>query len=213
MLRTGFNVIDVHSAGPLYRRLNLLLADTTFSKTYFLAKVVGTMLEEGWLIQYLDLDTFFTVYRRVNLFKIPSSKNLCVYNPDVDTLDQHISSVCSTISNKPQLIILDSIPALYHILASRSKPSEVNWRVGLYMAVLLQHVKADGGAVLMSTLLRSKKVKEDLWVPSYPGGAITKIKSSAIYELRSFGERIEVKIVKHERKDVEGRRWSLPITL
>ncbi len=212
VLKTGFSVLDIHSAGPVYERLNLLLADGAFSKTYFISKVVRAMLESGWLIQYIDLDTFFTVYTRINLFNLPSSENLCVFNPDAETLDQDISLVCSTSSKEPQLIVLDSIPAFYHILAGRSKPSEVNWRVGLYIAILLQHVRANRGAVLAASLLRAKRSGGDVWVPSYPGGALTKTRSSVIYELRSVGEQIEVKVVKHERRGVEGRKWSLPIT-
>ncbi|MEM2883077.1 MAG: hypothetical protein QXJ86_02530 [Nitrososphaerales archaeon] len=211
MLRTGFNILDVHSAGPLYGRLNLLLADTPFNKTYFIANVVKVMLGSGWLIQYLDLDTFFTAYTRVNLLSLPCSENLRVYNPDFDTLDQHISLVCSTFSKESQLIVLDSISTVYHIFAGRSKPSEVNWRVGLYVAVLLQHIRENGGAILASSLLRSKKIREGMWVSSYPGGMLMNLRSATIYELKNVGEKIEVKVVKHERKSVEGRAWSLPI--
>lgn len=212
MLRTGFDLLDIRSAGLLEGRLNLLLADKPFGKTYFIVKVVEVALEGGWLVHYFDLDTFFTAYLRINLFNLPPSENLRVYNPDVDTLDRYMSLVCSTISERPQLVVLDSIPAFYHMLAGRSKPSDVNWRVGLYIAILMQHIRAGRGAILAASLLRSKKIKEELWVPSYPGGALVKLKSSLIYELKDKGEVMELRIIKHERKDVEGLKCSLPIT-
>jgi len=213
VLRTGFDPVDVSSAGPLEGRVNLLLSERPFTKTYFIARMVKAMLESDWIVHYFDLDTFFTVYRNLKLLNIPYSENLHIYNPEIDTLDQHISNVCSTLSKKPQLIILDSIPAFYHIFATRSKPSEVNWRIGLYIALLSHHIRANKGAILAASLLRSKKIGEDMWIPSYPGGMLTKIRSSTIYELREKDDyTMELRVIKHEKKSVEGRSWSLPIT-
>jgi len=213
VLRTGFDSLDVSSAGPLEGGLNLLLSDKPFAKTYFIARLVKAMLESDWVIHYFDLDTFFTVYRNLSLLSIPNSENLRVYNPESHTLDQYISIICSTLTKKPQLIILDSIPAFYHILATRSIPSEVNWRIGLYLALLSQHIRANRGAILATSLLRLKKVREDMWIPSYPGGMLTKIRSSTIYELRGKDDyTMELKVIKHEKKGLEGRSWSLPLT-
>jgi len=214
VLRTGFGLIDTSPARPLEGKLNLLLADNPFIKTYFIARTVKTILEDNWIVHYFDLDTFFTVYRNLNLFNIPNSKNLYIYNPEKDTLNQLISTICSTLTKKPQLIILDSIPSFYHILVTRSRPSEVNWRIGLYVALLLHHIGTKNGAILAASLVRSKKIEEDVWIPSYPGGMLIKIRSSTIYELRGKDEHmIELKVIKHEKKDVEGRSWSLPLTL
>ena len=211
MLRTGFDSLDISSAGPLEGGLNLLLSDNLFIKTYFIARLVKAMLESGWIVHYIDLDTFFTIYRKLNLINIPISENLYVYNPERDALNRLISTICSTLTRK-QLIILDSIPAFYHILITRSKPSEVNWRIGLYLALLTQHIRTTGGAVLASSLLRSKKMREG-WIPSYPGGMFTKIKSLTIYELREKDDyTIELRVIKHEKKGVEGKRWFLPLT-
>ena len=213
MLRTGFDPIDTSSAGPLEGRLNLLLGDKPFTKTYFIARMVKAMLEDDWIVHYFDLDTFFTVYRSLNLFNIPDSENLYIYNPEKDTVNQHISTICSTFTKKPQLIILDSIPSFYHILAIRSRPSEVNWRIGLYLALLSHHIRTKKGAILAASLVRSKKIEEDMWIPSYPGGMLTKIRSSTIYELREKDDHtMELKVIKHEKKGVEGRSWSLPLT-
>jgi hypothetical protein len=213
VLKTGFDVVDVSSAGPVEGRVNLLLSEKPFTKTYFIAKMVKAMLESGWIVHYFDLDTFFTVYRKLNLLNIPYSENLYIYNPEIDTFDQHISTVCSTLSKKPQLIILDSIPAFYHMFATRSKPSEVNWRIGLYIALLLHHIRANNGAILAVSLLRSKKIREDEWIPSYPGGALAKIRSSTIYELKEKDDyTIELRVIKHQEKSVEGKKWSLPLT-
>lgn len=213
MLRTGFDSLDTTPARPLERRLNLLLSDKPFYKTYFIARLVKAMLESGWLIHYLDLDTFFTVYRNLNLLILPNTENLRVYNPEINTLDQQISTICSTLAKKPQLIVLDSIPAFYHILATRSRPSEVNWRIGLYLALFSQHIRANRGAILAASLLRSKKIREGMWIPSYPGGMLAKLRSSTIYELVERDDcTMELKIIKHEKKSVEGRSWSLPLT-
>ena len=213
MLRTGFDSLDISSAGPLEGGLNLLLSDKPVTKIYFIARLAKAMLEKDWVIHYFDLDTFFTVYRNLNLLNIPNSENLRIYNPKSDTLDQQISIICSTLTKKPQLIILDSIPAFYHILATRSRPSEVNWRIGLYLALLSQHIRANRGAIIAASLPRLKKIREDLWIPSYPGGMLTKIRSSTIYELRGKDDyTLELKVIKHEKKSVEGRSWSLPIT-
>lgn len=213
VLRTGFDLLDIYSAGPLEGKLNLLLSDKPFGKTYFLAKLVKSMLENGGVVQYLDLDTFFTVYKRLNLLDIPYSENIYIYNPEMDTLDKSISAVCSTTTKKPQLIILDSLPAFYNMLAGRSKPSEVNWRIGLYIALLMHHIKVNRGAILAASLLRSKKIKEDTWIPSYPGGMLVRARSSTIYELKEKSDSlIELRIIKHEKKGIEGRVWSLPLT-
>ncbi len=213
MLRTGFAPVDVSFAGPLEGRLNLLLSDKPFTKAYFLARLVKAALEDECIVNYFDLDTFFTVYRRLNLLNIPKSENLYIYSPEKDTINQHISTVCSTLTKRPQLIILDSIPAFYYMLATTTKLSEVNWRIGLYLALLLQHIRANRGAVLAASLLRSRRVGEDVWVPSYPGGMLTKIRSSVIYEIREKDNHmLELKVLKHEKKDVEERRWSLPFT-
>ena len=212
MLRTGFEPLDLSSAGPLEGELNLLLSDKPFIKTYFIARLVNTMLESGWIVHYVDLDTFFTVYRKLNLLNVHNSKNLYIYNPDIDTLEQHLSALCSTLTKKPKLIVFDSIPAFYNKLTLRSKPSEVNWRIGLYLALLLQHIRTNKGAILAASLLRSRKFREE-WIPSYPGGMLTKIKSSTIYELREKDDyTMELRVIKHKKKGVEGRRWSLPLT-
>ncbi len=213
MLRTGFAPVDISFAGPLEGRLNLLLSDKPFTKAYFLARLVKAALEDEWIVNYYDLDTFFTVYRRLNLLNIPKSENFRIYNPEKDTINQYISTVCSTLTKRPQLIILDSIPAFYYMLATTTKLSEVNWRIGLYLALLLQHVRANRGAVIAASLLRSRKVREDVWVSSYPGGMLIKLKSSVIYEVREKDNyMLELKVLKHEKKDVEERRWSLPLT-
>ena len=213
MLRTGFAPVDTSFAGPLEGRLNLLLSDKPFTKAYFLARLVKAALEDEWIVNYYDLDTFFTIYRRLNLLNIPKSENFRIYNPEKDTINQYISTVCSTLTKRPQLIILDSIPAFYYMLATTAKLSEVNWRIGLYLALLLQHVRANRGAVIAASLLRSRKVREDVWVSSYPGGMLIKLKSSVIYEVREKDNyMLELKVLKHEKKDVEERRWSLPLT-
>jgi len=213
VLRTGFAPVDTSFAGPLEGRLNLLLSDKPFTKAYFLARLVKAALEDEWIVNYFDLDTFFTVYRRLNLLNIPKSENFRIYNPEKDTINQYISTVCSTLTKRPQLIILDSIPAFYYMLATTAKLSEVNWRIGLYLALLLQHVRANRGAVIAASLLRSRKVREDVWVSSYPGGMLIKLKSSVIYEVREKDNyMLELKVLKHEKKDVEERRWSLPLT-
>jgi len=213
VLRTGFAPVDTSFAGPLEGRLNLLLSDKPFTKAYFLARLVKAALEDEWIVNYYDLDTFFTVYRRLNLLNIPKSENFRIYNPEKDTINQYISTVCSTLTKRPQLIILDSIPAFYYMLATTAKLSEVNWRIGLYLALLLQHVRANRGAVIAASLLRSRKVREDVWVSSYPGGMLIKLKSSVIYEVREKDNyMLELKVLKHEKKDVEERRWSLPLT-
>jgi hypothetical protein len=212
VLKTGFKPLDYTSAGPLEGGLNLLLSDKPFIKTYFIANLVKAMLESSWIVHYVDLDTFFTVYRRLNLLNMPNSGNLYIYNPERDTLHRHISAICSTLTKKPQLIILDSIPAFYHLLTPTTKPSEINWRLGLYLALLLQHIRSGRGAILAASLLRSKKVREE-WIPSYPGGILIKIKSSAIYELREKdAHTMELRVIKHQEKSVEGKRWSLPLT-
>jgi hypothetical protein len=213
VLRTGFDLLDISSAGPLEGRLNLLLSDRPFSKTCFIAKLVKSALENGWVVHYLDLDTFFTVYKRLNLLNLPYSENLRIYNSEMDTLNKDISVVCSTSTKKPQFIILDSLPAFYDIFAGRSRSSEVNWRIGLYIALLMHHIKVNKGAILAASLLRSKKIKEDTWIPSYPGGMLMRAGSSTIYELREKSNFIiELKVIKHEKKDIEGRVWSLPLT-
>ena len=212
MIRTGFDVVDSSFAGPLEGRLNLLLSDKPFSKTYFISRMVRATLREGWVVHYIDLDTFFTVYRRLNILNVPYSENLHIYTVEKDTFNQHISTICSTLTKKPQLIILDSIPAFYHILATSSRPSEVNWRIGLYLALLTRHIRTNRGAILVASLLSAKKIKEDLLVPSYPGGMLTKIRSSTIYELKEKDDyTMELKIIKHERKEVEGKSWFLPL--
>ncbi len=212
MLKTGFDVLDIHSAGPVEGGLNLLLSDEPFGKTYFTVRIVDTLLKAGWLVHYLDLDTFFTVYTHINLFNLLPSENLLLYNPDADTIDSIITQICSIITQSPQLIIIDSIPSLYHIFAGKAKASEVNWRLGLYLHLLLKHIKPHDSIIAVS-MRRAKKVRGELWLPSYPGGMLIHRVGSAVYDIHRQRDYLDLKIPKHQIKSLEGRRWSIRITL
>ena len=189
----------------------LLLCDKPYGKARFVSKMITEALRKGGTIYYIDLDVSFSAYLQGGLLDVPNPERLLLFNPTNLTMDEVISYICATFSRGSETIVFDSASTLYHIFAGQQSAAEINHRLGLYLALLQGRISQCNGTLLVTSMIRAKKVGGSSWVQSYPGGRVLMTRGKVIYNIWQINHHLDVKILKHINQSLEGRLMRLPL--
>jgi hypothetical protein len=211
MPRTGFEVLDHSMEGLSKGKVNAVLSDTPFARTYFIWHAVLSSLMDGNLVYYVDLDTAFTVFLENHVRSTFPLDDLVIFNPDCRDFHDVISQICSVRTDFPELVVLDSVTMFCHLFEAKGRFGEVNRMLGLYISLLQDFASKHDTTVLVSSLARAEKQKVS-WSPSYPGGRVLKRRSDLILSLESSLASVEVRIVKHPNASNQGRIYHFAVS-
>ena len=215
MLSTGFESLNLSIGGLLKGRVNTLLCDTPYARTYFIWSVVSSCLKKGGLVYYIDLDTMFTAFLEQEARPTFPLDDLVVFNPDRGEIQDVLSQICSVRLHGPDLVVFDSVTVFYHLFEARVGFGEINRMLGVCLSLLQSFASRMNTAVLVSSLTRAKKLKapgRSLWSPSYPGGRVLTKRSELILSLKSGLGYIDVRVVKHPTPSIQGIVCRLPLS-
>lgn len=210
MLGTGFEAFDHSVGGLLLGKVNTLLSDTPYARTYFVWRIVSSSLKKGNLVYYVDLDTMFTAFL-ANIRPASLLDDLVIFNPDREEIQDVISQICSVRTHNPDLVVFDSITVFYHLCEAKGGFGDVNRMLGLYISLFQNFASKMNTTVLFSSLARAKYQKTS-WSPSYPGGRVLKKRSELIFSLTSSSGSIGVTVVKHPESSLQGIMCYIPVS-
>ncbi len=93
-------------------------APDTFSNSALLSQLSSAVLDGGGSVAYIDLDTTFSAYLSSELLNIKRPEGLTVLRPHANNLREVMVDVLSSDHDNYELIILDSLTALYHLCSN-----------------------------------------------------------------------------------------------
>jgi len=191
--------------------LNVILSEDNFIKTFFIGNIVDNSLREGSVV-YIDFDTIFSAFLNLIIHDTKDLDNLLILRPDGEDVEKTMAYACSFLSKYIKLIILDSITTLYYLLDSKA-PSDVNRKIGVYLSLFQSMAKRFDIPIIVTSMIRAKKVKQaELWLTSPTGGRAL-LKSKIVLNLNKILDYIEINVIKHENNAFIGKTFKLPIRL
>ncbi len=205
--------IEPHDCPLVLERsaLNVILSEDSFVKTSFVGDIVEPSLEEGSVI-YIDLDTIFSAFLNLIIHSAKNLDNLLIFRPEIGDVGKTMAYVCSLFSPYIKLVILDSITTLYYLLDSKA-PSEVNRKIGVYLSLLQSLANKLNIPIIITSLIRAKRVKQaESWLTSPTGGRAL-LKSKVVLKLSKVFEYIEINVIKHDNDAFVGKTFKVPIGL
>ena len=192
--------------------LNVILGEDNFLKTYLTANVVRSTLGKGGSIIYIDLDTIFTAFYDLMVHGATNLERLYIMQPDNDTIEKTMIHICSITTPFVKLIVLDSISTLYHLINSES-PSEINRKISIYLSLLQSLAKWSNIPIIITSMIRSKKIKKTKsWFTSPTGGRAL-MKAKIVINLIRTSDQIEINVIKHNEGVFIDRLFKLPIKI
>jgi len=182
-----------------------LLCDGQESKLQLLSRLIDKVSDQSGVTVYIDLDTSFTVFlERCRAIRSPS--DLSVLRPRGEDLDDTIAGVCSLNLPILKLIIFDSTTAFYNLLGRVEDTSNLNIKLGLYLAILKRVASRSGGRLVFTSMRRARREEsKGSWRASYSGGRILKRRSDLILELNMDGKYMAISVVKCREASLQGR--------
>ncbi|MGQ9469432.1 MAG: hypothetical protein ACUVTD_06365 [Nitrososphaerales archaeon] len=191
--------------------LNVILSEDNFIKTLFIANAVDSALKEGSVV-YIDFDTIFSAFLNSFIHDNKNLDNLLILRPDGEDVEKTMAYACSLSSSYIKLVILDSITTLYYLLDSKA-PSDVNRKISVYLSLLQSLAKRFNMPIIVTSMIRAKKVKQaEPWLTSPTGGRAL-LKSKIVLKLNKIFDHIEINVIKHENDAFIGKTFKLPIRL
>ncbi|MCP8315878.1 MAG: hypothetical protein H3Z52_04880 [archaeon] len=191
--------------------LNVILSEDNFIKTLFIGNTVDKALKEGSVV-YIDFDTIFSAFLNLIIHDNKNLDNLLILRPDIEDVEKTMAYVCSLSSPYVKLIILDSITTLYYLLDSKA-PSDVNRKISVYLSLLQSLAKRFDMPIIVTSMIRAKRVKQaEPWLTSPTGGRAL-LKSKIVFKLNKILNHIEINVIKHENNAFIGKTFKLPIRL
>lgn len=187
-----------------------LLCDDQESKSRFVSKVLSTGRGQGGVIVYIDLDTAFTVFLEDHE-DLPYGEELRVFRPRNGEIDDVVADVCSLSGVRIDTVVFDSVTSLYSLQEGRGDSSKANRRLGLYLALLTAAVSRSGGRIILTSLMRSRRRRnEDSWYQTYAGGRLLRQRSDLILKLsRRDSGLLDVSVLKCRDPSLEGLNLQL----
>ncbi|MCP8309204.1 MAG: hypothetical protein H3Z53_10715 [archaeon] len=213
-LRLGGSIsIEPHDCSLILERsaLNVILSEDSFIKTLFIGNTVDNTLKEGSVV-YIDFDTIFSAFLNLIIHTTKNLDNLLILRPDGEDVEKTMAYVCSFSSHYIKLMILDSITTLYYLLNSKA-PSDVNRKISVYLSLLQSLAKRFDIPIIVTSMIRAKRVKQaEPWLTSPTGGRAL-LKSKIVLKLNKISNHIEINVIKHESNAFIGKTFKLPIRL
>ena len=193
-------------------KLNILVSDDNFAKSYFNANVVYQVLKSGNSIAYLDVDTVFSAFLMNMMPDLPNAENLILFTPTSLNLEKTIVDICSLNVPYLKLIVIDSLTTFYHLLAPEYDPLSLNRKIGIYLNLLQRIAKNFNIPVIVTSMIRARKSKSGInhWSNSPTESRLFPI-NDVILKLISKENYIEVSILKHRNISLLGKILLFPI--
>lgn len=152
----------------LPKNITSILYSDPFLKAAFLSKLVG---EAKTGILYIDLDLLHSGY--VTSGAITSPKNLTLYQPTEDTIDDILTEILVKASESQVLIIIDSINGLFNILNYKKEAGKAAVSILMFLASMIRQT---GSSIIVASMARFKK--EEGWVLSPTGKRLVETKNN-----------------------------------
>jgi RecA/RadA recombinase len=205
--------LEPHDCSLILERsaLNVILSEDSFIKTLFIGNVVNFSLKEGSVV-YIDLDTILSAFLNLIIYNAEDLDNLLILRSNGEDVEKIMAYACSLFSPYIKLIVIDSVTTLYYLLNSKA-PSDVNRKIGVYLSLLQSLANKLNIPVIVTSMIRAKKVKQaKSWFTSPTGGRAL-LRSKIVLKLNKIFEYIEINIIKHENDAFIGKTIKIPIKL
>ncbi len=151
-----------------HKQINSILYSDPFLKAGFISRLVSEV-ETSML--YLDLDLLYSGY--VTAGTLGQRKNLTLYQPTEDTIENILTEILAKASESQVLIIIDSINGLFNMLNYKKQVGRI---VTSIVMLLASTIRQTNSALVMASMARYKK--EEGWVLSPTGKRLVETKNS-----------------------------------
>jgi hypothetical protein len=139
-----------------------------FLKAGFISKLVqDTKLE----VLYLDLDLLYSGYIVSGI--LPTKKNVTLFQPTTETLNQMLKEILSKASLSQTIIIVDSLNGLFNILNQKKNVGKAVISIIMLLASMAKMTKS---YLVIPSMVRFKK--EEGWILSPTGKRLIETKNS-----------------------------------
>jgi len=148
--------------------INSVFYPDPFLKAGFVSKLVqDTKLQ----VLYLDLDLLYSGYVVSGI--LPIKKNVTLFQPTTETLDQIIKEILVKASLSQTIIIVDSLNGLFNILNRKKNVGKTVMSILMLLASIAKMTKS---YLVVASMVRFKK--EEGWILSPTGKRLIEAKNS-----------------------------------
>ena len=190
-------------------------APDTFSNSALLSQLSSAVLGGGGAVAYVDLDTTFSAYLSSGLMNVKRPEGLKVLRPQANNLREVMVDVLSSEHDNYELIILDSLTALYHLCSNGRELRRTPLLMGSYIALFKSMCMRQNSRLIVTSMLSSRRAPEQdggRWIDAPTGKRfMTKI-SDVTLEITSDLSEIEVKVADHPKPDKKDLVYKLPLS-
>jgi KaiC/GvpD/RAD55 family RecA-like ATPase len=172
-------------------------------KTLFLLNIISEYVKEGKRVIVLDLDSKVSGYLKSSLIRIPNEKNILIYLPSENEVEDYVAKICSIKEHVFSILIFDSISTYYHISGGKDF-GELNRRLSTLITVLKNYALKNSSPLLLTSMYKARKPSTQEWILSPSGGRVVIKRSSCLFDLvKKYENKVLVKISRHKLK-----RWD-----
>ena len=150
------------------KQINFILYSDPFLKAGFISKLAS---ETETNILYIDFDLLYSGYVASGALK--SQKNITLYQPSEDTIDNILTEVLVKASMSKVLVIIDSINGLYNLLNYKKQVGKTVASIIMLLASIIRHTNS---SIVIASMARYKK--EEGWVLSPTGKRLIETKNN-----------------------------------
>ncbi|HXU95481.1 MAG TPA: hypothetical protein VFP45_03495 [Candidatus Nitrosotalea sp.] len=148
--------------------INSVFYPDPFLKAGFISKLVqDTKLQ----VLYLDLDLLYSGYVVSGI--LPMKKNVTLFQPTTETLDQMLKEILDKASMSQTMIIVDSMNGLFNILNRKKSVGKTVMSIIMLLASITKMTKS---YLVVASMVRYKK--EEGWILSPTGKRLIETKNS-----------------------------------
>lgn len=187
----------------------------TFSNSALLCQLSSAVLSDGGSVAYVDLDTTFSAYLSSGMMNVKKPEGLTVLRPQANNVREVLVDVLSSGDDNYDLIILDSLTALYHLCSNGRELRKTPILMGSYIALFKSMSKRHNSRLIVTSLLSSRRAPEQeggKWIDAPTGKRfMTKI-SDVTLEITSDISEIEVKVADYPNPDKKDLILKLPLS-
>ena len=169
---------------------SMVLYSEPFHKTEFLNRLINEINEP---VIFVDLNLLYSGY--VESGMIQKKKNVVIFCPNKMNWKEKLSEIITKISEKKNLVVIDSINGVYNMFDGLESALFVNSCIMLLSSI----GKQVGSSVIVTASVRKKENNE--WILSPGGKHIIKSEKTGVYFLKKIGNAI---IINNIEKTVGG---------
>ncbi len=150
------------------KQINSILYSDPFLKAGFMSKLVSEVKID---ILYIDLDLLYSGYVVSGILAL--QKNLILYQPSENTINDILKEILVRASTSQVLIIIDSINGLFNVLNYKKQAGKT---VASIVMLLASIARKTNSSIIVSSMARYKK--EEGWTLSPTGKRLIETKNS-----------------------------------